>query len=134
MDEKYNFEGIFELVRSCDSGSSCIDEDALDIILANHVYLNGVGEVEYKPMTLETFSYLQDQLTNDPSNPTCQSCDGALEWTHSGKDVTNYASGYFWSWFGEDSNHQLWIDAFERYKRLPDLKHIHIFKTLNYPK
>ena len=133
--KKYNYQGIFDLIESCDSGMTCINNEHLDNVLAPYQYYQN-GEIKYRPMSEETFSTISDILSNgsdDYAELTCQSCDGALEWSLRGKDVSNLESNFFYTWYGEDSNSIEWEEMLPIYQNLPDLVPVFNIKTLNYP-
>jgi len=137
--KKYNYQGIFDLLESCDSGMTCLHNEPFEIILAPYRYRIN-GQIKYRPMSKETFETLSDVLQEGDEEiglgygyVTCLSCDAALSWTRQGKDVSNLESNFFYAWYGEDSNSEEWEAMFEQYKRLPDLIPVSDIRTLNYP-
>lgn len=138
--KKYNYQGIFDLIESCDSGMACINNEHLHNVLAPYQSrLN--GQIKYRPISKETFDSVADVLQNGDAEiglayeyVTCESCDGAISWTREGKDVSNLDSSFFWAWYGENSNSEEWETMFQKYLNLPELIPIADIRTLNYPR
>ena len=138
--KKYNYQGIFDLLESCESGMTCLHSEPFEIILAPYQYrLN--GQIKYRPMSKETFDTIADVFQEGDEEiglgygyVTCLSCDGAISWTRQGKDVSNLDSNFFYPWYGEDSNSEEWEAMFQKYLNLPDLIPVSDIRTLNYPR
>ena len=61
--KKYNYQGIFDLIESCDSGMACINNEHLHNVLAPYQSrLN--GQIKYRPISKETFDSVADVLQN----------------------------------------------------------------------
>ena len=151
--KKYNYQGIFDLIESCDSGMTCLHNEPFEIVLAPYqyrplewpeevgVYFSDLGPIKYKPMSKETFDTIADVFQEGDEEiglgygyVTCLSCDGAISWTREGKDVSNLDSSFFYAWYGEDSNSEEWEAMFQKYLNLPDLIPVSNIRTLNYPR